>query len=114
MPLTKNPTPHSIATTQKEMTGIPNTIIRPTKNKTTVLKIFEPHKLKTFFICDIKDAEQILSSKKYTPVKAISQSKLTFGTNRSKIPIVSTNTPINIFKKMFETYPLLRKAVTIL
>jgi len=39
--------------------------------------------------------EEMLSSKKYTPIRAMSHNRLIFGTNKSNIPIVAAKIPIN-------------------
>ena len=101
MPLINKPIPHSIATAQKEISGIPKIMINPTRNNMMLPKMFEPHKLKTLRICDMNDTEQILSNRKYTPINAINHNKLILGTNNNKIPNVNAKTPIAILAMMF-------------
>ena len=65
-------------------------------------------------MCDKNAVAEMLSNKKYTPVSAISQSKLIFGTNNSNIPIVVIKAPKNMHQTTFVAYPLFIIDVTIL
>ena len=96
IPFINNAVPERIATTQKDIIGKPNMIIKPTKNNTTAATPLQIRELNILRIFEINDTDEILSNKKKTPIKATNQRILTLGTNNNKIPIVRINSPKKI------------------
>ena len=114
MPLTNNAIPQSIATNQKDIIGRPKIIINPTAKRMNAAKALHPIKFKIFLTCATNAVEEIDSKRKNTPVRAINHNKLTFGTNKSKIPIVRINAPKNIDHKIFDKNCLFSMEVIVL
>ena len=77
-------------------------IIKPTKNNIIAVKPLHPTKLNIVRIFDIKATEEMLSSRKKTPVSAINHKRLTFGTINKRIPRVNINAPKKIDQIILE------------
>ena len=99
IPFTTNAIADNVDIAQKDIRGIPNTIIKPTRKFIPTENILQPQKWKLFFIWLTKAVPAMLSNKKYTPIRAVSHSKFIFGTNNSSIPMVAIYKPKNISNK---------------
>ena len=88
-----NAIPDNKATIQKDITGTPRIIIKPTKNRTSAAKPLQARELNMFLIFEIKTTDDILSMRKKTPIRAINQSRLILGTNSKSTPIVKIYLP---------------------
>jgi hypothetical protein len=96
IPLISSPSPERIVTTQKDMSGTPKIISRATMNKNIAEIILQLQKWYIFLYLRAYTTEEMLSKMKYIPIRAISHSKLTFGTKSIKTPIAVRNIPIDM------------------
>lgn len=102
IPFTRSAIPHSIATVQKDITGSPSIMINPIKKRINAAKPLQETEFSNERILLMNATEEILSSKKKTPINAISQRRLILGTISKSIPIVRINIPKNIDQIMLE------------